>query len=236
MLFDFDVVLRKLDYILKQHLVSRCFHSIVNELFSNLGKVTCLVSGILGIFALASLVTAIVVNAKSLNYVSSHFSGNMMEYQYSPDAKNKIDLLQNKYQCCGTDMWIDWADVGLNVTSTGVNVTNTTTTTTMVSPISITLTTSTSTLAIVNTSIIPSLGVKNVKRDITHISNDLHRRQLLPLADYSRKKRQAPLTYGGIEGLPITFGVTLPGSCCISEALFISTSSGSCKYHYVFYQ
>jgi hypothetical protein len=76
-----------------------------------------------------------------------------------------------------------------------------------------------------------------VKRDINHISNDLRRRQLRQLADYSRKKRQAPSTYGGIVGLPLTFGVTLPTSCCTSEALLTSSNtSNACKYQYVFRQ
>ena len=49
----------------------------------------------------------------------------------------------------------------------------------------------------------------------------------------SRVKRQATATYGGIEGLPLTYGVTLPSSCCTSDASFTSNTSSSCKSRHV---
>jgi hypothetical protein len=42
-------------------------------------------------------------------------------------------------------------------------------------------------------------------------------------------------SYGGIEGLPLTFGVVLPESCCTSEATLISNTLGTCMYHYIFF-
>jgi hypothetical protein len=79
----------------------------------------------------------------------------------------------------------------------------------------------------------PSAHVK--KRDISQVSNHLRRRQALQLTDSSRKKRQSTLSYGGIEGLPLTFGVVLPQSCCTSEATLTSNTSGACMYHYIFF-
>lgn len=245
--------------------------------FLNLGRIACFVSGALGILALASLVTAIIINAKSLTYVSTHFTNNLISYGNSPNARGRIDLLQYKYQCCGTNIWLDWQLAGLNATSPMMNVTSATTaslittvnsvvnttlittsttgstvsitsttttigstvgitlTTTTVSIISITSTTSTTTLPIQNITANQTLG-KNVKRDMTHISADTHHRRLRKLADYSRKKRQITLTYGDIEGLPLSFSVTLPRSCCITGALLTSTASDACKYHYVLHQ
>jgi hypothetical protein len=68
------------------------------------------------------------------------------------------------------------------------------------------------------------------KRDINHISNHLHRRQASQLTASSRKKRQATLTYGGIVGLPLTFGVVLPQSCCTPSATLTSNTSNVCMY------
>jgi len=208
---------------LKQHIVFRFFHSIVNGLFSNLGKVVCGISVVLGIFALASLITALVINAKSPSYVRSHFTSDMLVYQTNPGAQNKIDLLQIKYQCCGTNLWIEWANAGLNTNSSSVATTvSTVTTTTTVS----TITNTTS-------------SASGKKRNIAHIFNDLHPQQLIQLADYSRKKRQAAINgnvYGGIDGLPITFGVVLPRSCCTAGALLTSNASTACKYQYILHR
>ncbi len=236
---------------MKQNLVFKYFHTIVNEFFSNLAKIVCLISCALGIFALASLVTALIINSKSLSYVSSHFASNILEYQTNPSSQSKVDRLQNKYQCCGTDLWIDWSTAQLNVTSSMTNVTGTNMTT-AVSSMNSTSMATTSALTTVSagaagsttttgsitttagTSTNSSSGLKNVKRDINHISNDLRRRKLRQLADYSRKKRQVLSNYGGIVGLPITFGVTLPASCCTPGALLIGNTSNACKYQYVF--
>ena len=187
-------------------------HTRIKTFSFDLARVVCIISGVVGIFALASLITALVLNDKSPNYVSSHFSSNLIAYKSNANARDRIDRLQNKYQCCGTDMWIDWTRADLNGTSTETNVTTTTVTTTE------TTTTSTTTPAVRN--------IGNVKRDINDISNDQVEQES---NKYLRKKRQSTSSYGGIAGLPITFGVVLPQSCCTSEATLTSNSSDACK-------
>jgi hypothetical protein len=173
-------------------------------------------------------VTAIIINAKSLNYISSHFLSNMNAYSANQDSRNKIDQLQIKYQCCGVNIWLDWANVGLVATAPAMNVTSNTTTTVQTtgsSTTTISSSTSTSTAT-------PSNG-RIGKRDVLHISNNLDHQQSLPLAHLSRQKRQVIASYGGIQGLPISFGVTLPTSCCTSGALLTSNTSNACKYTYI---
>lgn len=196
----------------------------MNFFFSHLGTIVCFISFALGIFALASLITAIILNSNSLNYVSSHFSGNLIAYKNSANARDKIDRLQIKYKCCGTYMWIDWGRAELNQITSVSNVAAT---------VMGTMTLSISTTSTVGTGVTttPGSSSKNVKSDTADTSNNIHRRQLIKLADYSRKKRQALTTYGGIENLPLTFGVVLPKSCCTSEALLTSNASDACKFH-----
>mgnify|MGYP000203391739 CR=1 FL=1 len=54
--------------------------------------------------------------------------------------------------------------------------------------------------------------------------------------DTGRKKRQTSQTYGDIVGLPISFGIVLPASCCGSEAIIVNSETGSCKYNYRVHQ
>ncbi|CAF1350362.1 unnamed protein product [Rotaria sordida] len=56
------------------------------------GKLMAIVSGVLGIFAFASLITALAINSKN-----------------QTDAKNIVDRTQKQYKCCGRTMWLDWA-------------------------------------------------------------------------------------------------------------------------------
>ena len=145
------------------------------------GKIAVLVSGGLGVFALASLISALAINSKSLSYVSSHFSNNMYQYKFNPTARDNVDRLQMKYKCCGNDLWLDWSSVELNATA------------------------STSTSTVASTTAATATARNAVAG------------------------RQAVSTYGGILGLPISFLVTLPGSCCSTGALLTGNTSASCK-------
>jgi hypothetical protein len=47
-----------------------------------------------------------------------------------------------------------------------------------------------------------------------------------------RRKRLTQVNYGNIYGLPLTYGLTLPRSCCGSDAATTSGSLDSCKFHF----
>ena len=207
-------------------------------------RITCVISGTLGIFALASLITAIVINLQSSSYISSRFSNSILRYRDDQGAKNEIDLLQNKYRCCGTDTWLDWsrAELDAGLPNTGASTTSTTATTAPLTVTDASTTTSTMSIAPISTSNVISAPITDVnttgqpsgrsineKRDRDHVFSNPYYRQL----DKSlRKKRQVITTYGDILGLPISFGITLPSSCCTSEALLTNATIDVCKYQY----
>ncbi|CAF1057698.1 unnamed protein product [Adineta ricciae] len=155
-----------------------------------------------GIMALASLVTAIIVNAKSISYVGNRFEARMSDYGADSDARNVIDKFQTNYQCCGAYTWLDWANVDLvapNATTTTAITTSTSTTTT-------TTATSTSTSTTTTSGSGKSAALN----------------QEASPANIRRRKRQAVSSYGDITGLPILFGVVFPYSCCTSDALTVT--------------
>ncbi|CAM4777654.1 unnamed protein product [Rotaria magnacalcarata] len=196
-----------------------------------------LLTGLVGILALASLVTAIIINAKSFSYVRSHFTGKMMNYMTNLGDMKTIDDLQYRYSCCGANGWIDWANAKLDATSPMVNGTTVMTTTMMMTTTTTTTTgantttimtdaNATTTMAAANTTITTVAATataagKQLKRDV----HDINGQENLPLAGSSRQKRQAPIVYGGIFGLPISFGVTLPYSCCTAGALLDNSTN-----------
>lgn len=154
--------------------------------------------------ALASLVTAIIVNAKSISYVGNRFKTRMSDYGSDSDARNKIDMFQSKYQCCGAYTWLDWANANLVAPNATTNTTITTTTTT-------------TTTTVTSTSTATAGGGKSVALNLDASS-----------AHVRRRKRQTVSTYGDVNNLPVSFGVTFPYSCCTSDASVVSDGTITC--------
>ena len=69
----------------------------------------------MGIIALASLITALALSANSTQYMKDTITNNMNNYAEDSNAISIIDNLQTKYQCCGVNLWLDWARVALGV-------------------------------------------------------------------------------------------------------------------------
>lgn len=215
---------------------------------SYLGRVVCFIAVLLGVFSLASLITALVLNSKSPDHISSHFAANMLRYQTDAGSRNKIDLLQIKYECCGTDIWIDWSHANLNTTAPVIDGTSTTiaVTTSMGMP------TTMGSIATTAPPVITTMGsvATTVPPLVTTDSNVITTAappatptppvtiavDTTSTSASSRKKRQVVGSYGNIPNLPLSFGVVLPKSCCTPEATLTSNGSDACKYSLVFYQ
>ena len=150
------------------------------------------------------------INSKSLGYLSSHVSSHITEYKTSAASSDIINRLQMNYGCCGDNLWIDWTRAGLNV----IPLTNTNTTSLPSITTSTATTTSTQTGA--------ARKIRWSPDDLADVSYD-------PLAHPVRQVRQAVTNYNTIPNLPLSFGVTLPASCCMSGAVFTNDASGSCK-------
>ncbi|CAF1225786.1 unnamed protein product [Adineta ricciae] len=169
-----------------------------------IGKIVCGISAAVGIMALASLVTAIIVNAKSISYVGNRFKSRMSIYGSDSDARTVIDKFQTNYQCCGAYTWLDWANVDLVAP-------NATITTTMMT-----------TTAITNTATTTSTSTSTTTTTTSGSGKSAVLNQEASPANIRRRKRQAVSSYGDIIGLPILFGVVFPYSCCTSDALTVT--------------
>jgi len=66
------------------------------------------------ILALASLITTLVINSQSVNYLQNTLTNNMNNYNNDQDTMNIVDNIQSAYQCCGVYLWLDWGRVQLS--------------------------------------------------------------------------------------------------------------------------
>ena len=191
-----------------------------------------LIAGTLAVFTIASLITALVINSKSLSYLNSHYTNHMNLYRSNADSRMIIDNLHDRYDCCGSNLWLDWAQAGLDTvtaTSTTANTASTTTTTNTTTNTTTTTTTtgsgiSTTAAPIVTTqspsttsAVVVRHGVR--KRDVHQVNSETF--------GHRRHSRQAMTNYISIPNLPTTLVVVLPSSCCQSIAVFANNTG--CK-------
>ena len=80
-----------------------------------LGKVVAIMSAVLAVITIASLIAALVINSQSISYVRNRLAQNMNAYVQDQSAIDMTDRIQTKYQCCGVNLWLDWARISLGV-------------------------------------------------------------------------------------------------------------------------
>jgi len=205
------------------------------------GKIVAVASIALAFFALVSLITALIINALAINYVSSRFLNHMNNYASNQDSRNIVDKIQTNYACCGNNIWLDWADVSLNATTNSTSTAVTTTAATITGNVTTMITS-----AVVLTSTTTTTGAA-VTMNLKMINNDIETADkiVVPLDKITddsnfksstlqnsvRRRRQTQSNYGGILGLPTSFIVTLPQSCCTTN---VSTAQNSCKCRFFY--
>ena len=74
-------------------------------------------SAVLAVLTVASLITALVLNSQSISFIRNRLSYNMNTYIQSENAIYVTDRIQSQYQCCGVNLWLDWARVALGATA-----------------------------------------------------------------------------------------------------------------------
>ncbi len=67
----------------------------------------------MGIITLISLITALALSGQAATYLHDTITDDMNNYGSDQDAIDTIDILQTTYQCCGVNLWLDWARVSL---------------------------------------------------------------------------------------------------------------------------
>jgi hypothetical protein len=89
---------------------------IITYMFFFQDKVLAAGCTLLSICAFISLIVALVINLFAIDYISSHFLNNMNSYKDSSVARNIVNNIQTKYDCCGDNIWLDWSRVSLDAT------------------------------------------------------------------------------------------------------------------------
>lgn len=153
----------------------------------------------------------------------------MNTYIETQSSVGIIDMIQSKYQCCGVNLWLDWATVSLGTTQTGTGVTTGTGTS---SGTSTGTNTGTGTAASKSTTNIET-GNNDRKSLLFLIATGRRRRHLelpsSPLVKAVRQRRQVT-TGGSVYNLPSTYTMNLPLSCCIDGGTTTGNTIGGCKY------
>lgn len=74
-----------------------------------LARIVAFVMIVIEIFAVASLITALIINALSPDYLRNHFNRKMSLYSTDSTARNIVDQIQSDCQCCGFNSWLDYS-------------------------------------------------------------------------------------------------------------------------------
>ncbi|CAF1014078.1 unnamed protein product, partial [Rotaria sordida] len=86
---------------------------------SGLSKIAALAAFILGVLALVSIIVGLVLNSQAIGYIKSRLSYRMNSYIEDQTSIDVIDDVQSKYECCGENLWLDWARSQLGSLPTG---------------------------------------------------------------------------------------------------------------------
>ena len=79
----------------------------------------------MGILTFASLIAALALSGQTAGDIHDSFTDNMNKYTEDEDAMALVDNIQTTYQCCGVNIWLDWARIQLNIGTSISNVINT---------------------------------------------------------------------------------------------------------------
>ncbi|CAF4241867.1 unnamed protein product [Rotaria sp. Silwood2] len=213
-----------------------------------LSKTIAIVSAILGVFALASLISAMIVSTQAISYVRGRLAYHITAYVEDQNSINIMDAVQTKFQCCGENLWLDWGRSQLGSTATtgssggtGVGTgtgsgTGTGVGTGTGTNISIALGMNT------NMSIGTGINMMGDKNITNSELGDNSRKFLLFLIGSRRRrghlhlysstlvksihKRQQLITGVTLNGLPSGYSINLPLSCCKQNGVGSANSLG----------
>ncbi|CAF0916518.1 unnamed protein product [Rotaria sp. Silwood1] len=148
-------------------------------------RVVAIISAVLGVFALVSLIVAMVMGAQAINFIRGRLSYHISAYVEDQNSINIMDAAQTNFRCCGENFWLDWGRSQLGSTAT--------------------------------TGTSGSNGRRRRRRQFYPYSS--------PLIDAVRKRRQI-ITGGTFLGLPSSYSVNLPLSCCKDSGVSSPNSLG----------
>jgi hypothetical protein len=175
---------------------------------------------VLGVVAFASLITALALNSQAIGYIRSRLAYRINTYNSIDGSISIVNAIQTNYECCGEYSWLDWATIALGAsTSTGTSSGGTSITSK-----------DTSDSGIRCNDLISLLFLIAGRRRRRYVSLESS-----PLVEAVRQKRQVAsgTTSGNAYGLPSSYSINLPLSCCIGGVGAGTTTGntiGGCRY------
>ncbi|UJR15945.1 hypothetical protein I4U23_002865 [Adineta vaga] len=82
-----------------------------------LSKIVVAFSFLLGILTIVSIIIVLILQARSSNYVKTHFLNHMNQYKANQNARVLLNYIQMKHECCGDGNWSDWSHISLKTLS-----------------------------------------------------------------------------------------------------------------------
>ncbi|CAF1057657.1 unnamed protein product [Adineta ricciae] len=197
----------------------------------NLYRPAAICSLVLGVLTLGSLITALALNSQAIGYVRSRLTYRMSSFTSIGDSLSVVNDIQTRYECCGENLWLDWAQVVLNPASTnaagavsGPGSSNTIITSGSGSTSSLSNSdsgifgsTSNSGSGIFSSSSQSKTGSRRRRQDWDRGSKTLQQ----PM--HRKRDISVPNSNGNIYNLPSNYSIYLPLSCCTGGG----TSSGN---------
>ncbi|UJR30653.1 hypothetical protein I4U23_018177 [Adineta vaga] len=160
---------------------------------------------VLGILSLASLITALILNSQAIGYLRSRMEYRMNSYNSNDDSIYVVDSIQTRYDCCGENLWLDWGRISLGASTVGTGNNAGTGGTVITTGSGSNTGVGTGVSNGINTgSIVGSSGRKR-RQDLQQESDPLHQAMRL---------RRDIASSSSIYGLPTTYTINLPLSCC----------------------
>ena len=91
-----------------------------------LGKTGAICAVALFILSIASFIASLVTNGQAVGYIRGRLTYHVNSYASLEDSLNVMDRVQSDYECCGVNLWFDYASSSLATTSgagagTGIN-------------------------------------------------------------------------------------------------------------------
>jgi hypothetical protein len=159
----------------------------------------------LGILTLASLIAALALSGQTAGYLHDSLTDNMNSYAEDDNSIQIIDAIQTNYQCCGVNLWLDWARVSLGSSGQiGKDI-----------------------ISVKHQSELSiCFLLVSGRRRRQHSSLQMDS----PLTRALRQKREVISSSGTVYNLPSSYTVNLPLSCCKSGGVTSGNSLGGCEY------
>ena len=198
----------------------------------------------LGVLTLASLIAALALNSQAIGYVRSRLTYRMSSFTSIGDSISVVNDIQTRYECCGENLWLDWAQVVLNPASTnaagavsGPDSSNTIITSGSGSTSSLSNSNSGTVGSILNSSSGIFSSSSHSRTGNRRRRQDWHRGSMV-LQQSMRRKRDisVPNGNGNLYNLPSTYSIYLPLSCCTGGGVSSGNSLGGGKQPFILFK